>query len=95
MYPIIDIVPGVPIFTFGLALSISFLLFFRMLYKLSAKFGINTNFFLGNALWFFLSIFFFSRFFYIIAEWRDFKFIFEEGIFRFLFMSDFNFSLIG
>ena len=85
----------VTIYTFGLALSISLGLFVWMLYRLSIKFGINTNFFLGNILFFFLSSFFFSRLFYIFAEWRDYKFIFQEGVFQFFFMSDYNFSLIG
>ncbi|MDD2916327.1 MAG: prolipoprotein diacylglyceryl transferase [Candidatus Gracilibacteria bacterium] len=94
MYPQIEIL-GVTIFTFGLALSISFILFFFMLYKLSEKFGINANFFLGNALWFFLSMFIFSRLFYIMAEWRDFQFLWSQGILKFLLMSDYNFSLMG
>ncbi|MDD2487583.1 MAG: prolipoprotein diacylglyceryl transferase [Candidatus Gracilibacteria bacterium] len=86
---------GVTIYTFGLALSISFILFFWMLYRLSLKFGINTNFFLGNVFFFFISSFAFSRFFYVIAEWRDFKYIFDQGVLKFFFMSDYNFSLIG
>lgn len=94
MYPQIEIL-GITIYTFGLALSISFLLFFFMLYKLSEKFGINANFFMGNVLWFFLSMFVFSRFFYIIAEWRDFQFLWSQGILNFLLMSDYNFSLMG
>lgn len=94
MYPQIEIL-GVTIYTFGLALSISFILFFFMLYRLSEKFGINANFFLGNVLWFFLSMFVFSRFFYIIAELRDFQFLWSQGILKFLLMSDYNFSLMG
>ncbi len=93
MYPNIEIF-WVTIYTFGLALSISFILFFFMLYKLSLKFGINANFFLWNVLWFFLSMFIFSRLFYIIAEWRDFQFLWKQGILKFLFMSDYNFSLM-
>ncbi|MDD5197909.1 MAG: prolipoprotein diacylglyceryl transferase [Candidatus Gracilibacteria bacterium] len=94
MYPQIEIL-GITIYTFGLALSISFILFFFMLYKLSEKFGINANFFLGNVLWFFLSMFVFSRLFYIVAEWRDFQFLWSQGILKFLLMSDYNFSLMG
>lgn len=94
MYPQIEIL-GITIYTFGLALSISFILFFFMLYKLSEKFGINANFFLGNVLWFFLSMFVFSRLFYIIAEWRDFQFLWSQGVLKFLLMSDYNFSLMG
>ncbi len=93
MYPQIEIF-SVTIYTFGLALSIAFILFFFMLYKLSQKFGINANFFLGNVLWFFIATFLFSRFFYIVAEWRDASFIFHQGIIKFLLMSNYNFSLM-
>lgn len=93
MYPNIEIF-SVTIYTFGLALSISFVLFFFMLYKLSEKFGINANFFLWNVLWFFLSMFVFSRLFYIMAEWHDFQFLWNQGILKFLLMSDYNFSLM-
>jgi len=94
MFPSFSIF-GITVYTFGLALSVSLGLFVWMLYRLSIKFGINTNFFLGNILFFFLSSFLFSRLFYVLAEWRDYKFIFQEGVFRFFFMSDYNFSLIG
>ncbi len=94
MYPQFDVF-GITLYSFGLGLSLSFLAFFFLLYRLSLKLGINTQFFLGNALFFFLSSFLFSRFFYIIAEWRDLQFIFSEGIIRFFLMSDYNFSLIG
>ncbi len=40
-------------------------------------------------------MFVFSRFFYIIAEWRDFHFLWSQGILKFLLMSDYNFSLMG
>ena len=93
MYPSFTLF-GVTVYTFWLALSASLGLFIWMLYRLSLKFGINTNFFLGNILFFFLSSFLFSRIFYILAEWRDYKFIFSEGVFKFFFMSDYNFSLI-
>jgi len=95
MFPSFDLFPGITIYTFGLSLSIAFFLFFGMLYKLSVKFGINTNFFLGNVLLFFVSIFLFSRLFHIIAEWRDFKFIINDSFWKFLFMPDYNFSLMG
>lgn len=94
MYPQIELF-SITIYTFGLSLSIAFVLFFFMLYKLSLKFGINANFFLGNVLWFFLSIFVFSRAFYIMAEWQDFHFLLSQGILKFLLMSDYNFSLMG
>ncbi len=94
MYPQIELFSWITIYTFWLSLSISFILFFWMLYKLSFRFGINTNFFLWNIVFFFLSSFFFSRLFYILAEWKDYKYIFQEWFFKFFFMSDYNFSLI-
>lgn len=45
MYPQIEIL-GVTVYTFGLSLSVAFILFFFMLYRLSEKSGINANFFL-------------------------------------------------
>ena len=89
MYPQFELF-GIPIYTFGIALSLSFLLFFGMLYKMSGKLGINTNFFIGNVLPLFLSSFIFSRLFFFLSEWRD---IVSEGFFRFFLAPDYNFSL--
>ncbi len=96
MYPSFTIF-GITIYSFGLALSFSFLAFFGLLYHLSLKIGIHTNFFFGNVLAFFLGSFVFSRLFYIVAEWRDFKYLFLEGkgVLEFFFMSDYNFALMG
>lgn len=91
------IVLGIPIYTFWLSLSICFILFFWMLYRLSLKLWINTNFFLNNIFFYFISMFIFSRLFYVISEWRDFKFVFEEWsswYLKFFLMQDYNFSLI-
>lgn len=66
-----------------------------MLHRLSQRFQINTNFFLGNVLWFFLSGFFFSRLLYIIANWDESHLALFQGPIRFFFMSDYNFSLMG
>ena len=66
-----------------------------MLQRLSRRFDINTNFFLGNVLWFFLFTFLFSRFFYILAEWQNFKSVLGQGVIKFFLMSDYNFSLMG
>lgn len=93
MYPQFEIF-WYPIYSFWIALSISFILFFWMLYKLSLKFWINTNFFLNNIFFYFISMFFFSRLFYIIAEWRWFKHVLWDWFVPFLFMPDFNFSII-
>ncbi len=90
MYPPIELPLGIPVYTFGIALSVSFLLFFGMLYKLSGKFGINTNFFIGNAFALFLSSFVFSRLFFLLSEWRD---VISDGFLRFFLTSDYHFSL--
>lgn len=99
MFPSFDVF-GVSVYSFGLSLSIAFVVFFWLLSRLSFKLGINTQFFLSGSLWFFLSSFFFARFFWVLAEWRDFQFIFAEGSFsglltKFSFMSDYNMSLAG
>jgi len=64
-----------------------------MIKKLSGKFWINDTFFFNRILWYFISIFFFSRLFYVIANWSNFKFI--KDPLEFFLMSDYNFSLIG
>ncbi len=92
MYPQIELPFGITVYTFGIALSISFLLFFGMLYKLSGKFGINTNFFIGNALQLFLASFVLSRLFFHLSEFKD---VISEGFLRFFVTSDYNFSLAG
>ncbi|MDD5769515.1 MAG: prolipoprotein diacylglyceryl transferase [Candidatus Gracilibacteria bacterium] len=93
MYPFFEIFPGFYIYTFGLTLTICFFVFLWMLKKLSGKFGINNTFFFNRILWYFLSVFFFSRLFYVISRWSDFKFI--KDPLEFFLMSDYNFSLIG
>lgn len=93
MYPQFELF-WVTIYSFWIALSLAFVLFFWMLYRLSLKFWINTNFFLNNIFFYFISIFLFSRLFYILAEWREYKHIFNEWVLKFFFMSDYNFSLI-
>ncbi|MBW7954720.1 prolipoprotein diacylglyceryl transferase [Candidatus Gracilibacteria bacterium] len=93
MYPFFEIFNGFYIYTFGLSLTICFFLFVWMLKRLSHRFGINESFFFNRILWYFLSVFFFSRIFYIIANWSNLKYI-KDPI-DFFFMNDYNFSLIG
>lgn len=64
-----------------------------MLNKLSARFGYNYSFFKNNILWYFISVFFFSRLFYVIGSWQDMKFI--KDPFQFFISGEFNFSLFG
>jgi len=63
-----------------------------MLKKLWSRFGYKFSFFHSNVLWYFLSMFVFSRLFYVISQWNDMKFI--ENPFEFFIMSDYNFSLM-
>lgn len=93
MYPQFDIF-WITIYTFGVSLSLAFVLFFWMLYKLSLKFWINSNFFLNSIFFYFISMFTFSRLFYVISEWREFKFIFWESYLNFFLMREYNLSLI-
>jgi prolipoprotein diacylglyceryltransferase len=58
---------------------------------MSFRFGYKFSFFLNNILWYFLSIFIFSRLLYVIWDWNNMKYI--ENPFEFFIMSDYNFSL--
>jgi len=92
MYPFFEIFPWFYIYTFWLSLTICFFVFLWMLKKLCHRFWINDTFFFNRILWYFLSVFIFSRLFYIISRWNDFKFI--KDPLEFFLMSDYNFSLI-
>lgn len=92
MYPFIDIF-GIEIYTFGITLSLCFFLFLWFLKRLSSRFGYSFSFFTQNIVWFFLSVFLFSRIFFVISKWNDMKYI--NDAFEFFIMSDYNFSLFG
>lgn len=92
MYPFFEIFPWFYIYTFWLTLTICFFLFLWMLKRLCHRFWINDSFFFNRILWYFISVFVFSRLFYVIANWNNFKFI-KDPI-EFFFMNDYNFSLI-
>lgn len=92
MYPFFELFNWIFIYTFWLALTISFFLFLWMLKRLSSRFWINETFFFNRILWYFISVFVFSRFFYVLSKWDEFKFIKEPT--QFFLMSDYNFSLI-
>ena len=92
MYPFFEPFSWIFIYTFWLSLTICFFVFLFLLHRNSKKFWYDFNFFTHNIIWFFLSIFFFSRLFYVIANWYDQRFIWENPI-QFFIMSDFNFSL--
>ncbi len=90
LYPFLEFF-SVKLYTFGFTLSITFFLFIWMLKKLSWRFNYDFNLFKDNVLYFFISIFVFSRLFYVLAQWNDMKFI--KNPFEFFIMSDYNFSL--
>jgi prolipoprotein diacylglyceryltransferase len=92
MYPFFEVFPWFYIYTFWLSLTICFFVFLWMLKKLCHRFWINDTFFFNRILWYFLSVFIFSRLFYVISRWNDFKFI--KAPLEFFLMSDYNFSLI-
>ena len=92
MFPFFELFPGFIIYTFGLTITICFFLFLWMLKKLSKKFGYDYSIFTWNILWYFLSVFIFSRLFYVIWKWNDLKYI--KDPYEFFIMNDYNFSLV-
>jgi len=92
MYPFFEIFDWVFIYTFWISLLLSFFAFLWMLKKLCGKFWINTTFFFNRILIYAISVLIFSRLFYVISKWHEFKFI--KNPLDFFFMNDYNFSLI-
>jgi len=90
LFPFFQIGP-VEVYIFGLFLSLCFFVFLYMLKKTSDKFHFNFNFFAKDIVWYFLSVFFFSRLFYVISNWGSLKFI--DNPFAFFLMNDYNFSI--
>ncbi len=80
-----------PVYIFGLSIVVCFFLFLWMLKKLSVRFSFEYHFFTNSILWYFLSVFIFSRLFYVISMWKDMKHI--ENVSSFFIMTDYNFSL--
>lgn len=93
MFPFFEILPETFIYSFGIALALCFFFFLWNLKRLGKRFWYSFAFFSQNILWFFISIFIFSRLFYVIAQWHNMKFIREP--FQFFIMSEYNFSLFG
>lgn len=91
MFPFFEIYNWFIVYSFWLTLTICFFLFLWKLKKMSFRFSFNFSFFLNNILWYFLSVFIFSRLFYVVSKWNDMKFI--KDPFEFFIMSDYNFSL--
>ena len=62
-----------------------------MLVKLKSKYSFDMGIFTNNILWYLLSIFIFSRLFYVISKWHDLKYI--ENASEFFVTTDYDFSL--
>lgn len=92
MFPLFELFPGFIIYTFWITITICFFAFLWMLKKLSTKFWYDYTIFTKNILWYFLSVFFFSRLFYVISRWTDLRHI--QNPFEFFIMNEFNFSLM-
>jgi prolipoprotein diacylglyceryltransferase len=103
MFPLINIWSTIDIYTFWVALVVSWALFFILLHHFSLQKWINKTVF-SDIVTFTFSIFFFSRVFFIMSEWREEKFLFQDlaewkGFWNFLhqfFITDnYNLSLAG
>ena len=92
MFPFFEPISWIVIYSFWLTITICFFLFIWMLKKLCIRYWSDFTFFSKNIIWYFLSIFIFSRLFYVIWRWNDMKYI--TNPFEFFIMSDYNFSLV-
>jgi prolipoprotein diacylglyceryltransferase len=93
LFPFFEIFPGFFVYSFGITLTICFFAFVWNLQRLAKRFWYSFSFFTQNILWFFLSIFFFSRVFYIVWKWQDMKFI--QDPLQFFLMNEYSFSIFG
>jgi hypothetical protein len=91
MFPFFEPIEWFIVYSFWITISICFFLFLWMLKKLSYRFNYDYSIFTRNILWYFLSIFLFSRLFYVIWKWNDLKYI--KRPLEFFIMNDYNFSL--
>ena len=92
MFPLIEPIDWILIYTFWITIMICFFLFVWMLKKLSIRFWYDFLLFKKNILWYFLSVFFFSRLAFVVWRWNDLKHI--KNPLEFFVMNDYNFSLI-
>jgi len=92
MYPYFLLFWKIPVYFFWIFLTICFFLFLWMLKRVSTRFWFNSTFFTNRILWYFLSVFLFSRIFFIISRWSEFKYI--KSPTNFFIMNDYNLSLM-
>jgi len=98
MFPEITITENIKIYTFGVFLSASILMFLWMLRKVARAIDTKPGFFFNNMLWYFLGTFVFARLFHVIFYWKlplKSSFSMSNPFLSFFTMSDFYFSLIG
>ncbi len=102
MYPLL-IIGNIRVYTFGLFLIVAWILFFYLLHYFAQRKGIKNHIF-TDVVSFTLSIFLFSRFFYMFGDWRNEQYVFQQllsghgwGDFmtQFFFREDYGFSLLG
>lgn len=91
MYPFFEPFSNILIYTFWLSLTVSFFVFFWMLKKLWERYNYDLTLFKKNIIWYFISIFIFSRLFYVFIHWSDLKHI--DQLSEFFIMTEYNFSL--
>lgn len=75
MFPLFHITSFIEVHFFWLCLVVAWMVFFWLLHKYSSEHGISRNIFKNISLYT-LSIFFWSRVFYIFSDWRNEKYIF-------------------
>lgn len=75
MFPLFHISPFVEVHTFWILLVIAWVVFFWLLHKYSTEHGLSKNIF-GDIPSYTLSIFFWSRIFYMLIDWRNEKYLF-------------------
>lgn len=92
MYPYLINIWQFQISSFWVSITICFFLFLWMINKMSKKLEYSIDIFKNNILWYFISMFFFSRLFYIISKWHDYKSIVNPMYF--FIADDYNFSLM-
>jgi len=92
MFPFFEPFSWLVIYTFWLTITICFFMFIWMLKKLCLRYSSDFNFFYKNIIWYFISIFIFSRLFYVISRWDDMKYM--NSLLDFFITSDYNFSIV-
>ena len=92
MFPFFEPYPQFLIYTFWLTLTLCFFLFLWMMKKLAPRYNYDFNFITKNILVLFLSTLIFSRLFFVIGKWSDFKYI--KNPIEFFVTNDYNLSLI-